>query len=787
MTTYSAKIIADSITEYGHRLTTMEVVFPRFILPEINTHKVMCLSGDTVVSFDLPHGVASSSPSHRGITLAELYRKWHTGTKPRRNPRRKTLDLSKIEDSAVYTPKMLEELTNTGYTWFNAMYRLSGLPRHSDSPVLYLGADLKNWAASYYGEGATNVCNLRPRIEKMHSRCLNEDTGEFQHSNISNVFYSGKKELFEVEFSNGKKIKSTKEHRFFTDKGWLTLEEATGLSLFGNNEVSWLADTPRFASNGDVAESKESFLRLVEEGYTRKEIAELWNVKKKRVDRLAKSWGLTKPRPERPELLDDVEWLQKQRDAGQSAQMVADSLGCSLDMVKHSFIRNKIKNSNPALTHKNSHTKEPWNKGRKYSNIKTRGVPSKAKVRKGSDSHLWRGGTSTERSKIGRWTQKEAFRVHQSYGFKCQMCNHRTDFDAHHIVPVYKDESLAYEFDNLITLCESCHLHVHKNHLEDVFIETFENGEDLGNIRSLGKHPFPGDKPKPPAGRKLVRRWVDVINIKYVGVEDTYDLEVAGPYHNFVANGMVVHNSKSSASSRARPSKKVIADVRANPFIPEEWGANRPGMQATEMLGEVEQRIARGVWVQSLNRALVTANELAELGVHKQLVNRVLEPYMWHTSLITGTEWSNFFALRDHEDAQPEMRETARAMKAAYNNSTPEFKEVGEFHVPYTSDDEEFETLWQRALASAARCARVSYLNHDGSKPDIEKDLTLFDKLRKSGHMSPMEHVAIANYGVKTGLQARSLESNLKGWTQLRKMYPNEDNYAKMLESTNEV
>lgn len=205
--------------------------------------------------------------------------------------------------------------------------------------------------------------------------------------------------------------------------------------------------------------------------------------------------------------------------------------------------------------------------------------------------------------------------------------------------------------------------------------------------------------------------------------------------------------SKNSASSRAIPVEKRIAAVRSDPFIPKAFGKNRPGMQATEQLSLTEDERARTCWADAMQVSTALAHELAEIGVHKQLANRLLEPFSWHTAIITGTDWPNFFHLRDNPDAQGEFQEAAHMMRMLYEMHEPRSLKEGEWHLPLVSgyDEEELAasgaTGIELARVSAARCARVSYLTHEGVR-DVGNDVLLYGKLRKAGHMSPFEHSA---------------------------------------------
>jgi thymidylate synthase ThyX len=247
-------------------------------------------------------------------------------------------------------------------------------------------------------------------------------------------------------------------------------------------------------------------------------------------------------------------------------------------------------------------------------------------------------------------------------------------------------------------------------------------------------------------------------------------------YPRFIHAELMTHRvfSRNAASSRAIPIRKMIDAVREDPAMPLWWGRNQAGMQAREEIDPETQRRAEAEWRAALADALAHAETLAsaEINLHKQLVNRILEPFAWITVIITATEWANFFAQRTHEDAQPELRHIAQLMLDAYRASAPRTLGVGEWHTPLILDDEAaLLPPEERLQISVARCARVSYLSHDGRR-DHGKDLELYEKLLgggANGHWSPFEHVA-------TPLRdAAQWSGNFRGWEQFRKRFAEEN------------
>lgn len=253
-------------------------------------------------------------------------------------------------------------------------------------------------------------------------------------------------------------------------------------------------------------------------------------------------------------------------------------------------------------------------------------------------------------------------------------------------------------------------------------------------------------------------------------------------YHRFIHPEFLTHRmfSRNASSSRAIPVSKLISDVEQEIAMPVFWGKNQKGMQAIEELSHGIRVEAIKVWLEQAKCAIEAAKELSDLGVHKQIANRILEPFSAISVVNTGTDeaYSNFFALRNHKDAQPEIQTLAKVMLLEYKNSTPVEMPTGHWHLPYITNEDVQETSsmdWESQCdvlckVSAARCARVSYLRHDNTKPSILDDMDLYMKLvgSKPLHASPTEHQAQA-------VKDKSYKSgNFHGWLQYRKTLANE-------------
>lgn len=278
-------------------------------------------------------------------------------------------------------------------------------------------------------------------------------------------------------------------------------------------------------------------------------------------------------------------------------------------------------------------------------------------------------------------------------------------------------------------------------------------------------------------------------------------------YPRFILAELNTHRmlSKNSASSRAIPIKTMHEHIQANTAAPVYWGRNKPGMQATEALDIEDTVEAMMLWEQARDSAIEYAQQLADLGIHKQTVNRITEPWMIMKTVISGTEWANFFWLRDHPDAQPEIRELARAMAQAMNESSPQLLHPGEWHVPYVrttrsivdgslcyyDNNGDDLTIEEARIISASCCAQVSYRKNDDTLAKAQK---IFHQLIESepAHSSPTEHQAtpiedwayetvhetpehLQQYGITHMTMDGGLWSgNLRGWIQHRKLIANE-------------
>lgn len=270
-------------------------------------------------------------------------------------------------------------------------------------------------------------------------------------------------------------------------------------------------------------------------------------------------------------------------------------------------------------------------------------------------------------------------------------------------------------------------------------------------------------------------------------------------YPRFIHAELMTHRvfSRNASSSRAIPVKRLIQDIIDDTAMPIHWGKNQKGMQADE---ECDAMVLNPdppsyetpltftneqAWLHARDKAIDMARCFDAAGYHKQIVNRLLEPFSHINTLVTSTSYANWYKLRDHKDAQPEIDVLAKSMKKLHNLCVPRLLQPNEWHLPYiTAEERKFLPIENQRYVSVARSARVSYLTHDEKKPVLADDMALFTRLVGSEplHASPTEHQATPDMpyehttmgeigGYIDGEKWRNpdLHGNFTGWIQNRK------------------
>ena len=292
----------------------------------------------------------------------------------------------------------------------------------------------------------------------------------------------------------------------------------------------------------------------------------------------------------------------------------------------------------------------------------------------------------------------------------------------------------------------------------------------------------------------------------------TWELE----YPRFIHAEFMTHRlfSRNAASSRAIPVSAMIDQVKNNPAMPIHWGKNQAGMQAKEELPAVLIASSKFLWKRSAKFVAKVVEGLQKIGLHKQASNRLLEPYQMMKTVMTTTEDDNWFWLRNHTDAQPEIHALASVMLKEKRDSHPVVLRQGDWHVPYYGKgywrdsgyvNSQMEALFNKrdrlstlknALAiSSSCCAQVSYRKLDDR---LEKAEEVYARLIESEpvHASPFEHQATPIAQTKIGNMCPSVNvssmsstwengithvdrngnfwsGNFKGWIQHRQLIKN--------------
>lgn len=494
-------LLAGNRGHYGpleHPQITFNVgYFPHSMMQQVRTHRVgvsfdvQCLSGDTEITF------VHASGRLQKRKIAELYDLWTNGEKALRTR------------------------------------HIRG--RKGEAPGMYRR-------------------DCKARLKKMNLRVLNEETKIFELGHVQDVMHSGVQPVYRITLDDGKTLDCTTQHRLLTSEGWQTMEDAVGLVTNLRHEVLARTKSCEVLCNGvelqgierlDALYTQKSWLsEQISCGLTARQIAQQCDSQPEVIRYWAKHFQLELNSGYKPGLKTvvgngcyrDRHWLESQLAKGLHADEMAQYAGCSVEAIKKWVYKYGLK-----LNKRSPGTPTPWNKGQKGYTLQLseesrqqRRENAKRYTLRGEASNFWKGGTVSERGLIAAWTRQIAPQVHQKFDYICQQCGVRGgELHAHHLVPVFADESLAYEFDNLISVCKRCHEDIHSHHCEAEFAQSYKP--------IVEPHQW-NTKPK-PKGRRLKAHAVKVVNVEYLGLQDTYDIEVEGPWHNFVANGMVVHNS----------------------------------------------------------------------------------------------------------------------------------------------------------------------------------------------------------------------------------------------------
>jgi thymidylate synthase (FAD) len=449
------------------------------------------------------------------------------------------------------------------------------------------------------------------RVRKMRVRVLDEETQNFTTGHIGDVIDKGVQPVYELTLADGKRLKLTENHRVLTDRGWLRMREAVGL----------VGDGP------DAQMTRECSL-------------------------------LVNGVP----VHQNRDWLAQRRRDGLSVSMIAEEAGCSYHTVRKWLARHGLS----FTLEERRAGRPPWNKGRSGYAIRLHHSPAHLAAiraaRTGPSSNFWRGGLTKERASVAAWTTMQAPKVHHQYDYTCQNCRRRGGkLHAHHILPVWLASARSRDIGNLISVCESCHRQIHATQgAELAFAQRFE--DKIGFVEDRAA---PGRR-----GFRLTAHPVVVVALKYVGLRQTYDLSIDGPWHNFVANGVVVHNSFNEFSLR-------YAKATEDFYVPEpedvRTQVGKPGAYRFEQVDPGLAETTREELQALYDQAYATYTRLVEQGVARELARSVLPvgAYTQFYWTVNARALMNFVSLRNSEFAQLEIRRYAEAVEAFFAELMP--------------------------------------------------------------------------------------------------------------------
>lgn len=520
---------------FEHCFVTLEITTTRDIARQILRHRgayfqEFCLSGDTEIYFATPSQLKRGLyKSSSKYKLSDLYDKWINGASP--------------------------------------------IPNKSNSSI--------------------NVrMPMKDRISQMNIKCFDEKTGLLTTSHIKEIFYTGKKEIYKITLSDGKEIKTTKEHKFLGDSGFDTLENIIGLE--------WKNKTPVMTKKSKIGTN-----------------------------------GIP--------VYQDKVWLEEKKKeslfCGGGLKYLVEEYG-----INYNTLRKWLKKHNLSYTKKEVSliTDGPWNKGVFGYSTGERCEETRRNMqnsaRKGSDSNLWRGGGSKKRQGID---SVDALTFRREKNHTCENCgSYGKTTDIHHIIPVAENPILENEKSNWKLLCRDCHIEHHKT-------EGYSGWQSMKK-----KYEERAEKIKQTA---YTVKWASIEKIEYIGVEDTYDIEVEHSSHNYIANGIIAHNSQrysdptSDLGFVTREARLQDAKNRQNSIeVDDVWLSENWHVYQLDVIGKAEEAYKWAI----------------ENGIAKEQARSVLPEGLTISRMYMSNNirnWLHYIQLRSGVETQKEHREVAIA------------------------------------------------------------------------------------------------------------------------------
>jgi thymidylate synthase (FAD) len=455
----------------------------------------------------------------------------------------------------------------------------------------------------------TQTPHGRSRLKLLRLRCLDEQTNTFVKGRVKKVVSSGRKPVFRMELEDGKSISCSRDHRFLTPEGWLPLHEIVGglnvspgdLALYGRLDIP-------LATNGVPAYKDRDWLRARyhDEAREQEEIAQLAEVSPHTIRAWVRKHGLQKP-------------------AG-------------------SWTVGRV----------------PWNKAKRYKagwrhSEEVKRILSEAK--KGALNPQWKGGVSRIAVQIRRPVKALIPALLARHDYTCRLCKERGGMlTAHHVLPVWARPDLICDPDNLVPLCEPCHLKV--NHHE------LDYAEQLGGSPDEVRRIDPAGRPC-GGGNVLVPRFQRIASVTYAGEQETFDIEMEGPNHNFVANGFVTHNSQLS---------QRYVDESVAEYVEPDVIADDPALHALwlEAIGHVHHAYVK--LVEGLNEKFADEPDRTQRRKMARQAARSVLPNATETKIFVTANaraLRHFIEMRGSRHAEVEIRKLAIAVLRLMQQEAP--------------------------------------------------------------------------------------------------------------------
>jgi thymidylate synthase len=836
-----AEIITHSKRENtGEEIITYKLTFPRIILSEVNTYKMMekntssCLLGNTLITFDQPTKQGNNKFCSVKVPIKEFCEKWNNGNKLRkRNPNK----VANFEDKN-YTAKEIAMEVKTSPSNIRKLCREGKIKVENPNKKRVEDFIVNGLIYNEYHNGYETK-HKPHKLMNMSVRVLNEDTLEFENAKVSQVFICGEKDVYEIELENGYKLTCTDSHRIFTNEGWKTLK-GINVKLYKGQTI-WNDHTFKVATNGFEV-TKDWLLEQKSLGKSLKQVCEEYNLNFKSVSNKSEEFGIRWRKPAlNNETFEykDKEWLESKINEGLFCPQIAEICNTSVYKIRHQLKKFKIRGNHKVgfLNEKG----EVWNKGLKgYKHTKeaVENMRIAAQKRRKPDSYK---SYEVDKTKRIRFMYEMMNKFISEDKYVCCITGLRTKLRLHHIDPVWHNKEREYDETNLIPIVDWLHKELHKRHLDLEFLKWYEEGRDLTTFfdayEDMKIHIDEIKKPKPGVihngklyhGNPLFCQFFKIKSITYKGKQETYDIEIEGKFHNFVANGFVVHNS------RAIPFEKMVEVVEKEPFIPIAWQLQHKGMQGDKYLTDPEHiKEKNEIWlaardmsvdiskelIGNINKIIydednvVNSVEIPNTSLSKNYSNRLLEPFMWTTQLVTGTRESfkHLFEQRcpqyeidgnafgklyykskksaieccdmngisnypDIDDdlawlkinkgqAEIHFMDLAEKMYDALNESKPDILKEGEWHIPFQEEiwkSKQDEKLEDFIKISVCLTAKVSYTKiGDDNSITIEKAREMYERLKNLGHWSCFGHIAkcMTNEDYDTWIKGRIHEDS---------------------------